>query len=256
MIGRLIAFLLVGFGMSCSGQVLSLAVESFEFGNIDNVKPVTREVEYTNTGDKDLILEKVKGSCGCTTPTNYKKILTPGETGSVEVTFNPQGRSGFQTKSVNFFSNDVEKKLRSVKFTAQIVPIWEITPKRLEFSFTAAGNGVAYAATEQTVTINNTAERPISIQNIRSDHEQISIGMPDAKEIQPGESMEFTARISPDYVPPRGIYTRIRVNAKVDDENTFHVVRTSILPPPATSPPAKSNSPASSGAKPEGSGSR
>jgi len=55
---------------------------------------------FTNTGDKPLIIENAKGSCGCTVPQWPKEPIPPGETGEILVDYKPGKQKGTQRKTV------------------------------------------------------------------------------------------------------------------------------------------------------------
>jgi len=55
---------------------------------------------FTNKGNIPLIIFEATSSCGCTVPQKPDKPIMPGETGSVKVVFNSEGRSGMQHKNV------------------------------------------------------------------------------------------------------------------------------------------------------------
>ena len=67
--------------------------------------------EFKNTGTADLVLQKVKASCGCTTPEWTKEPVKAGETGIVKATYNATGRPGSFTKTITVTSNAGEKRL-------------------------------------------------------------------------------------------------------------------------------------------------
>ncbi len=85
---------------------------SHDFGTFpeENGK-VTCTFEFKNTGKADLVLQKVKASCGCTTPDWTKEPVKPGETGIVKATYNASGRPGSFTKTITVTSNAGEKRL-------------------------------------------------------------------------------------------------------------------------------------------------
>ncbi|MFT4644477.1 MAG: hypothetical protein ACI8ZX_000880 [Planctomycetota bacterium] len=76
-----------------------------DFGTIADDKQVTTKFTITNTGDKPLIITQAKGSCGCTVPEYPKTPIAPGETGEIDVTFNPKGKEGAQNKTVTLIAN-------------------------------------------------------------------------------------------------------------------------------------------------------
>ena len=62
---------------------------------------------FTNTGKSPLIVEKVKGSCGCTVPTKPEEPIMPGETGEIKVKYDTNRVGGF-SKTVTITSNASE----------------------------------------------------------------------------------------------------------------------------------------------------
>ncbi|MEA3448332.1 MAG: DUF1573 domain-containing protein [Bacteroidota bacterium] len=80
-------------------------VKEYNFGTVIQGEKVAYTFTFTNVGGSDLIINNVKASCGCTTPTWTKKPIAPGNKGEIEIVFNSQGRKGEQKKSVKIFAN-------------------------------------------------------------------------------------------------------------------------------------------------------
>lgn len=75
---------------------------------LDEVKEgtIVRTVYYfTNTGNADLLLNKVAPSCGCTVAEYPKHPIKPGEKDSIVATFDTHDRPGYQAKGINIESN-------------------------------------------------------------------------------------------------------------------------------------------------------
>ena len=79
---------------------ITFAENSWDFGTIDEGDVVTHVFKFTNTGDEPLILDRCKGSCGCTVPQCPKEPIAPGAEGEIEVKFNSKGKKNKQTKTV------------------------------------------------------------------------------------------------------------------------------------------------------------
>lgn len=79
---------------------------SFDFGTITDGEVVTKIFTFENTGDEDLILLTVNGSCGCTVPESWPKHpISPGDSGEIKVNFNSTGRVGNTRKTVKIEAN-------------------------------------------------------------------------------------------------------------------------------------------------------
>lgn len=78
----------------------------YDFGEVTEGKQVKYTFKFKNTGDQNLVLINVKGSCGCTVPEEWpKNPIAPGETGEIKVNFDSQGRVGNVRKNVRVEAN-------------------------------------------------------------------------------------------------------------------------------------------------------
>lgn len=78
-----------------------------DFGNLAQGKPVTYDFEFTNVGNEPIILENVKASCGCTTPTWTKEPVMPQKKGTIKAQYN-MAREGAFRKSITVTTKDGE----------------------------------------------------------------------------------------------------------------------------------------------------
>ena len=96
--------------------------ETYDFGTIkESAGQVKHTFEFTNTGDKPLLIVDALASCGCTRPAYTAKPVKPGKKGKVEVTFSPVGRSGSFRKTIKVKTNAPEKTSTLV-ITGTIIP--------------------------------------------------------------------------------------------------------------------------------------
>ena len=77
-----------------------------DFGSIIEGNPVNHEFVFKNTGKSDLIIRKIKASCGCTTVAPKVTVIKPGESSSLSASFRTKGYSGRQSKSITVITND------------------------------------------------------------------------------------------------------------------------------------------------------
>ncbi len=85
---------------------ISFEDESFYFGKTKSRDKIEHDFKFTNKGNSDLIIRKIRSTCGCTTVAPEKTVIKPGETSSFKAIFNPGSRKGVQTKSIYVISND------------------------------------------------------------------------------------------------------------------------------------------------------
>lgn len=68
---------------------------------------------FTNVGDKPLVINQAVASCGCTVPTYTKTPVKPGETGTINITYNGKGKfPGHFKKTVTIRSNAKTEMVR------------------------------------------------------------------------------------------------------------------------------------------------
>lgn len=85
--------------------VMTFHETEHDFGTIIDGEQVSYAFRFENTGDGDLLIRSASGSCGCTVPEWPKDPIAPGKSGVINVTFNSEGRSGTQNKTVTLVAN-------------------------------------------------------------------------------------------------------------------------------------------------------
>jgi hypothetical protein len=78
--------------------------ETIDYGTIAHNADGNRKFEFTNNGNKPLIITNTQGSCGCTVPTAPKEPIAPGAKGIIGVKY-ATDRVGPFTKTVTVTSN-------------------------------------------------------------------------------------------------------------------------------------------------------
>lgn len=92
-------------------ETLKLKETSYDFGKIQQGRPVTHTFEITNTGSAPLLLANVQASCGCTTPEWSKDPIQPGATASIKVGYNAASEGSFNKTITIQYDNDKTKVL-------------------------------------------------------------------------------------------------------------------------------------------------
>lgn len=77
-----------------------------DLGQVVQGTKVDRTYTFKNTGNSPLVITDVRGSCGCTVSKEWpKQPVKPGEKATIGVTFDSEGRSGRQDKTVTVVAN-------------------------------------------------------------------------------------------------------------------------------------------------------
>lgn len=78
-----------------------------DFGKVaEEVGSVTCEFEFKNNGKKPIIIQDIRTSCGCTTPSYTKDPVLPGKKGTVKISYSTVGRIGSFEKKITVFTNE------------------------------------------------------------------------------------------------------------------------------------------------------
>jgi len=93
--------------------------DNHDFGIIKEGEKVTHVFKFKNVGTEPLVIKNVKPACGCTTPDWTKDPVPPGGEGKIEVSFDSQGRTGIQNKSVEVFAN-TDPEVHTLKFRGEV----------------------------------------------------------------------------------------------------------------------------------------
>jgi uncharacterized protein YxeA len=75
------------------------------FGNVTEGETVEYTFDFTNSGSKGILITEAKASCGCTVADYPKDVINPGDKNNMKVTFNSQGKSGFNEKNLTIRTN-------------------------------------------------------------------------------------------------------------------------------------------------------
>ena len=105
-------------GNSDQSQLPVMEFEQVEhdFGKVIQGEIVSYAFKFKNTGKTDLVIASVSASCGCTASDYPKTPVRPGEEGLIEVSFNSEGKQGFQYKDLIVAANTQPSNIKlSVK---------------------------------------------------------------------------------------------------------------------------------------------
>ncbi len=92
----------------------------YDFGTIKQGDRVTYEYKFKNEGKSDLIIRKVKATCGCTVPNPEKMVIKPGEESFIKATFNSSGKKGHQSKPITITTNDPNNSSAILKIVGNV----------------------------------------------------------------------------------------------------------------------------------------
>jgi len=113
---------LVAVAMTAQQPVMTFEKTEHDFGKINEADGrVSTEFVFKNEGMAPLVLSNVRASCGCTTPSWTREPVEPGQSGSITVTYNPNGRPGRFQKTITITSN-ASNPTEKVYIKGEVVP--------------------------------------------------------------------------------------------------------------------------------------
>ena len=103
------------------GPEITFKEDLHDFGKIQEGVVAEYTFTFTNSGNQPLVIEDVRPSCGCTSPSWSKEPVAPGQTGMIRVAYNSNGRPGSFYKSVSITSN-VPNETKVLYIKGEVIP--------------------------------------------------------------------------------------------------------------------------------------
>ncbi len=103
-----------------SAPVAKFNVLDYDFGDMKQGDKKDYTFNLTNAGKADLQIRNVRSSCGCTAVAPSKKVVSPGETVPIKVTFDSRGKRGRQSKSITVITNDPKNPTSTLRISSNI----------------------------------------------------------------------------------------------------------------------------------------
>lgn len=79
------------------------------------------DFEFTNSGDEPLVIKSYEVACSCTKITYPTEPILPGKSGVVHLSFDTNGKYGFQSRKV-LISSNASKKPTAIQFKVTVIP--------------------------------------------------------------------------------------------------------------------------------------
>ena len=93
-------------------DVLQLKESEHDFAKIPQGKPVYYIFDIVNTGKKELKLDDVHASCGCTTPEWSREPIAPGATAKIKVGYNAAAEGPFDKFITVTYNTNQTKQIK------------------------------------------------------------------------------------------------------------------------------------------------
>ena len=94
---------------------------AFDFGKVLTQKTLHKDFILRNFGTEDLDIERVSTTCGCTVAEEPPKLIKPGQSAVLKITFETRTYSGRVERKILIQSNDPVKNPLELKIQATVV---------------------------------------------------------------------------------------------------------------------------------------
>lgn len=137
---HLVAMLLVpALALAAKGPIVRLAGRTIDFGQVGQQQLIHRDLAIGNDGDQPLLIFKIESSCGCTGVVLADSIISPGETGHIDIAFSTREYQGAQEKQIQIHTNDPAERIVRIAVKADVIPVIEISDERVKFDSVRRG---------------------------------------------------------------------------------------------------------------------
>jgi len=169
---------------------ISFSEEEWDFGKIKEDERPVHIFTIKNTGREELIISRVRSSCGCAATMLSSDNIQPGKSAELKVTFNPTGYNGLVKKDIYIESNDPQLPKTKITVTTDVEPIPSpkafLSNSQWDLGLISQGNLPTF-----TFTIENKGELDLTIDKIdASEYIQYDTEIP--LTILPEEKQEVT----------------------------------------------------------------
>ena len=199
-ISLLIVSLLSLYGVQAQNtSLIEFEKATHEFGKLEKNAPAEYTFTFTNTSEKEIKLQNVKASCGCTTPNWTKEAVQPGEKGEIKVKYNTARIGPFRKSITVTYAEGIRPEVLYIS--------GEVKPANEDINFRSVVGGTSFdrvsqhvntldsdKSTDVTFKVKNTSPKPIEFKNQMEKGEMFDVAISKAL-LAPGEIAEIKVKV-------------------------------------------------------------
>ena len=164
----------------------------FDFGEVMRGQLVEHTFVFRNAGDAELLLDRVKSTCGCTGVLLSTKNIAPGNKGTIKATFNSSRFKGGVKKNILLYSNDPSGQPVTFTVTGIVTIPLVANPDRLLFGDVSSGQSKTISA-----VLTNKSGQSVTLTNIRTSNIAFRAEV-DVTRLEPHATTELRVIATPD----------------------------------------------------------
>jgi hypothetical protein len=189
--------------MGGSGPQITFDKLTHDYGKVRYGETVTEEFMFTNTGDRTLVIEQLRASCGCTKAIKGSSQIAPGGKSKIVTEFDTSElKPGTKQKTIFVHSNDPEKPVVKLLLLADVVKDVNITPPNLAKRIPGFVETITFP-----LKISNTSDRVVGITGLKVQPGDVTASLqPQTVSVGPQGSATFDVNIRLEKDPGRSFY--------------------------------------------------
>lgn len=181
------------------GPHIRFVSHEHDFGDVIQGEAPTFEFSYTNSGDSDLLVDRIAASCGCTRAVRGKPTLKPGESAKISAQVNTFGMyPGKHGKTLVVHSNDPDNPAVALKLHFNVVRHVSLHPETLSTSLPAWDKPAVFV-----ISATNHGNRAVTLKPAASDGPIDVLLEPREVLIPPKGKADFQIKVSVSGRPER-----------------------------------------------------
>ncbi|MHC5019368.1 MAG: DUF1573 domain-containing protein [Planctomycetota bacterium] len=141
--------------------VIVFDAQRHHFGTVEQGHSPTAVFRFRNTGKGPLQIVRIHSHCSCAPVLPGRRIIPPGGTGEIRVTFQTLAFTGSVAKTVDVTSNDPATPKVTLVVSADVVREFRFTPDAFAFGTIAPGTTAT-----RTVEVAHSAGKPFRIVEV------------------------------------------------------------------------------------------
>lgn len=149
-----------------------ISPEVIELGRVLEGKTIEGNIQFINTGKVPLRIERVQTSCGCTAAEMDRMEFQPKDTASIHFTLRTSSFRGVVRKALTVFFENGSPDIQTFFIQALVYSELEMKPSYISFPAVPLHQDTVMSA---AVRILNQSKKPVRIQTIRSESDQIQV---------------------------------------------------------------------------------
>jgi len=185
------------FAISLSAQPKmeydGLKNNTYNWGDVKSEQsPLKTKIFIKNIGTEDLIIYKVKPSCGCTTAPLDKDTVKPNDKATLDVSLKIENLQGDFSKNINVSTNDPNNQTSKITLKGFVTKALIVNPRNLSFNDLIMGQPSVTKA-----KIKNTTDENITLKEIKTDPPELTVNLKDETVIPPKGEIVLEATFTP-----------------------------------------------------------